>query len=104
MLLVHTSYGYLMGLPFSAFGEAAILFIQNLLLVALIYKYSSAAASRVMLTSSIAAGCLGVVATGELDCRSTLSYRQQPFWVVFPCLIVLCACGRSCLNSMEPCF
>lgn len=34
---MHTAYGFLKGLPFSAYGEASILFAQNVLLLALVY-------------------------------------------------------------------
>ena len=39
---VHTAYGYALGLPFSAFGEAVIILLQNTLLLTIIYYYTRA--------------------------------------------------------------
>jgi len=66
-LLVHTAYGYLKGLPFSAYGEAGVLFAQNVLLLALIYTYARMPVSRALATAVVAVSAVVGVATGE--CR-----------------------------------
>ena len=37
-LMVHASYGFLMGLPLNTYGEAAIMLLQNSVLLALMYR------------------------------------------------------------------
>ena len=69
-LLVHTSYGFLKGLPFSAYGEAAMLFAQNALLLALIYKYARLPASRALAAIIVAVSAVAAVVTGEQYCLS----------------------------------
>jgi uncharacterized protein with PQ loop repeat len=39
---IHTAYGFVLGLPFSAFGEAVIILLQNTFLLAIIYYYAKA--------------------------------------------------------------
>ncbi|KAL0053032.1 hypothetical protein WJX82_011698 [Trebouxia sp. C0006] len=39
---IHTAYGIVLGLPFSAFGEAVIILLQNTFLLAIIYYYAKA--------------------------------------------------------------
>lgn len=39
---IHTAYGFLLGLPFSAYGEAVIILLQNTLLLSIIYYYARA--------------------------------------------------------------
>lgn len=39
---IHTAYGFVLGLPFSAFGEAVIILLQNTLLLSVIYYYARA--------------------------------------------------------------
>lgn len=39
---IHTAYGFILGLPFSAFGEAVIILLQNTLLLSIIYYYARA--------------------------------------------------------------
>lgn len=39
---IHTAYGFVLGLPFSAFGEAVIILLQNTLLLSIIYYYARA--------------------------------------------------------------
>jgi len=47
-LSIHTAYGALNDLPFSAYGEASILCAQSIFLLALIYKWSKAPLPRVL--------------------------------------------------------
>lgn len=65
-LLVHASYGYINQLPFSSYGEAAILLTQNLLLLALVYKYARLPAIRVAAVASIIVGAIAVLASGNV--------------------------------------
>ena len=46
---IHTAYGFVLGLPFSAFGEAVIILLQNTFLLAIIYYYASAPLWRAFL-------------------------------------------------------
>lgn len=64
-LLVHTAYGYLKGLAFSTYGEASILFAQNVLLLALIYKYNRMPLSRRLAAVILLGGAIAAVLTGE---------------------------------------
>jgi hypothetical protein len=64
-LLVHTAYGFLKGLAFSTYGEASILFAQNVLLLALIYKYNRMPLSRRLAAIILFGGAIAVVLSGE---------------------------------------
>jgi mannose-P-dolichol utilization defect protein 1 len=66
-LLVHTAYGYLKGLPFSTYGEASILFAQNVLLLALVYNYGRFPASRRLAALIMAFGAIAAVLTGRVS-------------------------------------
>ena len=46
---IHTAYGFVLGLPFSAFGEAVIILLQNTFLLACIYYYARAPIWRAVL-------------------------------------------------------
>ena len=46
---IHTAYGFVLGLPFSAFGEAVIILLQNTFLLACIYYYARAPMWRAIL-------------------------------------------------------
>ena len=50
--LVAATYGFSNGLSFSAFGEAVGLALQNVVLLALIYKYQKRSAARVAVVAS----------------------------------------------------
>eukprot|EP00879_Flechtneria_rotunda_P022383 GHRR01023618.1.p1 GENE.GHRR01023618.1~~GHRR01023618.1.p1 ORF type:complete len:213 (+),score=62.61 GHRR01023618.1:204-842(+) len=76
-LLVHTAYGYLKGLPFSTYGEASMLFAQNLLLLGLIYKYARLPASRRLAALVLAGGTIAAVVTGEHAVRPACNGRQH---------------------------
>eukprot|EP00775_Hariotina_reticulata_P013397 gene13397-13525_t len=66
-LLVHTAYGYLRGLPFSTYGEAATMFVQNVVLLALIYSYNRMPASRRLAATTMAVGFVTAVVTGHVS-------------------------------------
>jgi hypothetical protein len=63
-LLVHAAYGYVNRLPFSSYGEAAILLAQNLLLLALVYRYARLPAARVGAVAALLAAAVAVLASG----------------------------------------
>jgi hypothetical protein len=63
-LLVHAAYGYVNRLPFSSYGEAAILLAQNLFLLALVYRYARLPAGRVGAVGALLAGAVAVLASG----------------------------------------
>jgi mannose-P-dolichol utilization defect protein 1 len=65
-LLVHTSYGFLRGLPFSAYGEAGILLAQNVLLLALVYRFARMPLSRALAALIVCVSAIAAVATGVL--------------------------------------
>jgi drug/metabolite transporter (DMT)-like permease len=69
---VHTAYGYLKGLAFSTYGEASILFAQNVLLLALIYKYNRMPLSRRLAAVILLGGAIAAVLSGEC-----LTVQQQ---------------------------
>ena len=58
-LSIHTAYGFLLGLPFNAFGEAFIILVQNSYLLLQIYNYSKAPSWR----PALLVGILGVGAS-----------------------------------------
>jgi hypothetical protein len=89
-LLVHTAYGYLKGLAFSTYGEASILFAQNVLLLALIYKYNRMPLSRRLAAIILFGGAIAAVLGGKFmqcSCSST-------------CTELVCNCSSSsnCIN------
>lgn len=63
-LLVHAAYGWANALPFSSYGEAGILLAQNVLLLALLYRFSRAPAARVLAVFALLLGALAAVASG----------------------------------------
>jgi mannose-P-dolichol utilization defect protein 1 len=62
---VHTSYGYVLALPFSAFGEAAVLVLQNTIILAQIYVLSRSPLWRPLLTVSVFGAALTCLYAGE---------------------------------------
>jgi hypothetical protein len=74
-LLVHTAYGFLKGLAFSTYGEASILFAQNVLLLALIYKYNRMPLSRRLAAIILFGGAIAAVMSGEGQLRKQLAMR-----------------------------
>ena len=53
---IHTAYGYIMGLPFSAHGEAVLMLAQNSFLLACIYYYAKASILRALVIMLLTAG------------------------------------------------
>jgi mannose-P-dolichol utilization defect protein 1 len=70
-LLVHATYGYLKGLPFSAYGEAVMMLAQNVLLLALIYKFARMPVSRALAAAVVAVSAVAGVFTGEAAGNAT---------------------------------
>lgn len=64
-LAVMSANGFVMGLPFSAFGEAVFLLIQNTFLLGQIYYYSKTPASRGLAGATALAAWFAAVALGE---------------------------------------
>ena len=64
-MVVHAGYGYVTGLPFSSYGEAALMLVQNLLLLALVYRYARMPAARVAAVMGLLVGGVAVLASGE---------------------------------------
>ena len=56
---IHAGYGFVLGLPFSAYGEAGIMLLQNTLLLGLVYRYARVSASRML---SLAVANIAMVA------------------------------------------
>lgn len=44
--LIHVSYGIILGLPVTAFGEAAVTWVQNFVLLMMLYRFKNASAVR----------------------------------------------------------
>jgi mannose-P-dolichol utilization defect protein 1 len=64
-LLVHAGYGYVNAMPFSSYGEASLMLAQNLLLLALVYRYARLPAARVATVMGLLVAAMAVLATGE---------------------------------------
>jgi hypothetical protein len=62
--LVAGAYGYVLQLPFSAYGEALILLLQSLVLVGYVYHYAKVPMARRMATSAMFAGVVGYLTSG----------------------------------------
>lgn len=65
-MVVHAGYGYVTRLPFSSYGEAALMLAQNLLLLALIYRYARMPAARVAAVMGLLVGAIAVLASGQV--------------------------------------
>jgi hypothetical protein len=63
-------------LPFSAYGEAVMLLAQNLLLLALIYKFAHVSMARVTLVTSLLAAGIGVILSGDCPPASLRPLRR----------------------------
>lgn len=68
---IHASYGYIMGLDFSAYGEAVVIFVQNVVLVTIIHWYGNLAKIRSATIFTLFATGGAMVASGDL---------RQLFW------------------------
>ena len=94
-LLVHAAYGAVSRLPFSSYGEAAILLAQNLLLLALVYRYAGTSVARVGGVFGVLAAAVAVLASGaraacvvEAEERQDESEREETDgqWDATPCI------------------
>ncbi|KAK9811878.1 hypothetical protein WJX72_011664 [[Myrmecia] bisecta] len=65
-LAIHTAYGFILGLPISAFGEAAVLLLQNTVLLLLIYQFSRAQLVRPLALTSLFAVAGGYLLSGGI--------------------------------------
>ena len=70
-LSVHATYGFILGLPFSAYGEAVVLILQNTLLLSQIYSYAKAPLWRPMLVLSLFGGAFFCVSAGMSSASSS---------------------------------
>lgn len=64
--LIHTTYGALAGLAFNAYGEAAILFFQALVLLLLIYRLSGTPLLRALAVLGVLGAFAASVITGRV--------------------------------------
>ena len=64
-LTVHATYGFILGLPFSAYGEAVVLILQNTLLLSQIYSFAKAPLWRPLLVTSIFGAVLSCVSASK---------------------------------------
>jgi len=53
--LIHVSYGIIMGLPITSYGEAAVTWIQNFVLLMMLYRFKQASSVRPMLAILVVA-------------------------------------------------
>ena len=60
------SYGLHFKLPFSGYGESILMSLQDVVLLALIYKYANTPTSHVALVASVYMGGLAVLLSGQL--------------------------------------
>lgn len=61
---VHVTYGYLLGIPFSAYGEGIVLLLQNAIILAQAYALSRAPAWRPLLVTSLFGTAMACIALG----------------------------------------
>ena len=67
---IHSTYGFIMGLPFTAYGEAIIMLLQNTFLLCQVYYYSRAPFIRPLAMIMLFAGLGFYVTSGEkLTCN-----------------------------------
>ena len=64
-LSIHTAYGFLLGLPFNAFGEAFIILVQNSYLLLQVYNFSKAPSWRPALLIGILGVGISMCLSGE---------------------------------------
>ncbi|PSC68347.1 mannose-P-dolichol utilization defect 1-like protein 2 [Micractinium conductrix] len=93
-LLIAVTYGFVMGLPFSAFGETVALLLQNNLLLVLIYYYQRRSLARAATVGLLLAGAGAVALSGGLtkshvtalyDCQNLIlvASRLPQIWSNF---------------------
>ncbi len=73
---IHTAYGFVLGLPFSAFGEAVIILLQNTFLLAIIYYYAKAPLWRGFLMILLTACGGWFVLSGDLSGKIWVSHQS----------------------------
>lgn len=66
-LVIAVTYGFIMGLPFSAFGETVALLLQNGLLLFLIYHYQRRSVAHATTAFALLAGAGAVALSGQLS-------------------------------------
>jgi len=76
-LSVHATYGFILGLPFTAYGEAVVLILQNTLLLSQIYSYAKAPLWRPMLVLSLFSGAFFCVSAGTSSASSSAIVRES---------------------------
>jgi mannose-P-dolichol utilization defect protein 1 len=64
-LTVFAIYGFVLGLPFSAYGEGIVMMLQNTVILAQVYVLSRAPAWRPLLVLSLFGAAMACVATGQ---------------------------------------
>lgn len=74
-LLVHAAYGFVNRLPFSSYGEAGILLAQNLLLLALVYRYARTPVARAGGVLGVFAAAIAALASGACRARERRAGR-----------------------------
>ncbi|MEW5313454.1 MAG: hypothetical protein WDW38_005020 [Sanguina aurantia] len=85
-LIIHSSYGFLSKMSFGSYGETVILAAQNLVILALVYRFAKLSTSRVMLVGAVLVGLLGAVFSGHVT--------PQIADIVFQANSVLVLCAR----------
>lgn len=65
--LIHVSYGIVMGLPITAFGEAAVAWIQNFVLLMLLYRFKNTSILRPMVAITVVAMVAAPVYNSMID-------------------------------------
>lgn len=65
--LIHVSYGVIMGLQITSFGEAAVTWLQNIVLLMMLYRFKQASPLRPMLTVAVVAMVMGPVSQNMID-------------------------------------
>lgn len=65
-LTIHGTYGFILGLPFSAYGEAVVLVLQNSFLLAQIYVLSKSSVWRPFLAVGLFGTALACISAGTL--------------------------------------
>lgn len=62
---VHVTYGYLLGIPFSAYGEGVVLLLQNAIILAQAYALSKAPVWRPLLVMTLFGTAIACIALGR---------------------------------------
>ncbi len=105
--LVAGAYGYVLQLPFSAYGEALILLLQSLVLVGYVYHYAKVPIARRMATGAMFAGALGYLTSGAPPGAAGGRRCSQPWPAPPPAPVALLplplpCCGRPLRCAEQP--